>query len=64
MEVAPCHWGSKLLAGIRAKGKAKKKISGQLNLWNEWELSSEIHEVAKKFIEANCYKPQSAMIPG
>jgi putative transposase len=59
------HWGSRLLDKIKKKGKPQKTSPGQMNLWEGWEAGSEIHEVAKKFIEANCYNPQSAMIsPG
>ncbi len=47
---------------IKKKGKPQKTSPGQMNLWDGWEVSSEIHEVTQKFIQANCYNPQSAMI--
>ncbi|ELS03668.1 transposase [Xenococcus sp. PCC 7305] len=56
------HWGSKLLPKVlKARGK-KKRSPGQLSLpWNDWEKnSSEIREVAEKFVIANCYNPQIA----
>ena len=56
------HWGSKLLAGMKLKGKPNKKKTspGQMNLpWNNWEATDpEIQEVADKFVMANCYDPQ------
>ncbi|GAB4230699.1 MAG: hypothetical protein Kow00121_59410 [Elainellaceae cyanobacterium] len=53
------HWGSRLLAGVKKKGKPQKTSPGQMNLWEHWEVPSEIHKVAKTFIEANCYNPQT-----
>ncbi len=42
--------------------RAKKQAPGQMKLpWAEWEAtSSEIREVAEKFVIANCYNPQIA----
>jgi len=55
-----CQWGSKLLTGIRAKGKAKKKSPRQINLWEEWNTPiEEIHQVAEKFVLANCFEPRN-----
>lgn len=54
------HWGSRLLETIKKKGKPRKTSPGQMHLWDEWEMLSEIHEVARTFIEANCYSPPSA----
>jgi len=54
------HWGTKLLAQIKARSKLnKKKISpGQKALWDDWEApAAEIRAVAKKFVLANCYDP-------
>ncbi len=54
------HWGSRLLAGMRLKGKpSKKKAPGQMSLpWAEWEASDpEVFRVAEKFVLANCYNP-------
>ena len=45
------------------KRKPQKTSPGQMALWEGWEAGSEIHEVAKTFIEANCYNSQTAMIP-
>jgi putative transposase len=55
------HWGSKLLPKV-IKGKKKKISPGQLRLpWAEWEpLTTEVQEVAEKFVMANCYDPQIA----
>jgi len=48
------HWGSKLLANLRARGKPKKVSPGQKSLWNEWDKpTEEIHKVAEKFVQAN-----------
>ncbi|MFN6473255.1 MAG: hypothetical protein RMY36_026800 [Nostoc sp. SerVER01] len=52
--------GSRLLAGMMIKGKPKKSSSGQMSLpWDKQRLSelTEVHEVAEKFIQANCYLP-------
>ena len=53
------HWGSKLLAGMKVKGKPKKNrpAPGQLSLWDTWtpEQNREIGEVAFKFVYANTY---------
>ena len=51
-----------MLEKIKKKGKPQKTSPGQMNLWDEWTIPSEIHEVARKFIEANCYNPQAAMV--
>ncbi len=54
------HWGSKLLErflGTRQLKKKQKPSPGQLKLWDEWEVPSEIHEVAAEFIRANCFDP-------
>ena len=54
------HWGSKLLAQIKARSKLKKTSSpGQKSLWDDWETpAAEIRQVAKKFVLANCYDPE------
>lgn len=54
------HWGTKLLAQIKARSKLKKKSSpGQKSLWDDWETpAAEIRQVAKKFVLANCYDPE------
>ncbi|TVQ07396.1 MAG: transposase [Leptolyngbya sp. DLM2.Bin27] len=52
------HWGSKLLAQIKARSKVKKKTPGQKSLWNEWNApAAEIRQVAEKFVLANCLNP-------
>ncbi|WP_292862428.1 hypothetical protein [Nostoc sp. LPT] len=57
------HWGSHLLAGMKIKVKSKKS-PGQLSLpWDKQRVSesTEVQEVAEKFIQANCYQPP---VPG
>jgi len=52
------HWGSKLLAKIKARGKPKKVSPGQKSLWEEWDLpDEEIGAVATKFVKANEFPP-------
>ena len=58
------YWGGRLLDRIKKKRKPQKISPGQMTLWEGWEAGSEIHEVAKTFIEANGYTPQTAMNPG
>ncbi|WP_096599470.1 transposase [Calothrix sp. NIES-2100] len=58
------HWGSRLLAGMQIKGKPKKSFPGQMTLpWDKQKVteSMEVEEVARIFIEANCYHPP---VPG
>ena len=58
------HWGSRLLAGMKIKGKPKKSSPGQMTLpWDKQKVtdSTEVEEVARIFIEANCYIP---FVPG
>ncbi|OUL34256.1 hypothetical protein BV375_04990 [Nostoc sp. 106C] len=58
------HWGSRLLAGMKIKGKPKKYSPGQMTLpWDKQKVtdSTEVEEVARVFIEANCYNPA---VPG
>lgn len=55
------HWGSKLLKSMASKPKKQKASPGQLNLWDEWEISTEIHRVAEKFVVANCFNPKFAL---
>ncbi|MBD2425997.1 transposase [Phormidium sp. FACHB-1136] len=51
-------WGSKKLAAIRQKMKAKKKTPGQKSLWDEWQAPMDaVQNVAKKFVLANCLNP-------
>lgn len=54
------HWGSKLLAQIRARSRIKKKPSpGQTSLWEDWAIpAAEIRDVAKTFVLANCFDPE------
>ncbi|BAZ29838.1 hypothetical protein NIES4074_22850 [Cylindrospermum sp. NIES-4074] len=56
------YWGSKLLAGMKAKGKRKKSSPGQMKLpWDDWEINNEeIEKVSSKFVFANCYNPKVA----
>ena len=58
------HWGSRFLPSMIKRGKAKKSSPGQMSLpWNNQKVteSTEVHEVAEKFIHANCYQPP---VPG
>ena len=58
------HWGSNFLPSILKGGKAKKSSPGQMSLpWDKQRVteSTEVHEVAEKFIHANCYQPP---VPG
>ncbi|MEM9450746.1 MAG: transposase [Cyanobacteria bacterium P01_E01_bin.6] len=60
------HWGSKLLAGLKIKKKAKKVSPGQLALWEQWEAQmDEAHAVTETFLRANSYDPEYsiALIP-
>lgn len=55
------HWGSKKLAALRQKMKAKKVSPGQKSLWDDWQVPiDEVVEVAKKFVLANCFNPDIA----
>jgi putative transposase len=57
------HWGSKKLAGLKLKMKAKKKSPGQQSLWEEWNLPCEaVEAVAKPFVLANCLNPDIAIL--
>ena len=57
-----CHTPSRLLPKVLKKRKRKKQAPGQMRLpIDDWEAtSSEIREVAEKFVIANCYNPQVA----
>ncbi|HLO83675.1 MAG TPA: hypothetical protein VK203_01500 [Nostocaceae cyanobacterium] len=58
------HWGSRLLSGMKVKGKPKKASPGQMSLpWDGQKVteSTEVEEVARKFVTANCYNPP---VPG
>lgn len=57
-------WRSRFLPSVMKGGKAKKSSPGQMSLpWNKQRVteSTEVHEVATKFIQANCYQPT---VPG
>jgi hypothetical protein len=57
------HWGSQKLAALRQKMKAKKVSPGQKSLWENWTLpTDEIVAVAKKFVLANCFNPDVAVL--
>ena len=58
------HWGKNLLAGIRLKKKGDKTSPGQKRLpWDDWKAPiDEIHNIAKKFVLANCLNPEIASI--
>ncbi|NET36838.1 MAG: transposase [Cyanothece sp. SIO1E1] len=60
------YWGSKLLAGMNLTKRGPKKSPGQTSLpWDDcqvWERS-EVHEIAAKFIAANCYAPEKFIPP-
>ena len=52
------HWGSKLLARLKAQSKPRKTSPGQKSLWEEWDApAEEIRRVAEQFVLANCYDP-------
>ena len=52
------HWGSRLLAQIKARSRLKKRTPGQKSLWEEWNApAEELRQVAKKFVLANCLNP-------
>jgi putative transposase len=53
------HWGSKLLAQIKARSKLKKKTPGQKSLWDDWNApAADIRQVAEKFVVANALNPE------
>jgi putative transposase len=57
------HWGSRFLPAMR-KGSKSKKSPGQMSLpWDKQKVheSTEVHEVAEKFIRANGF---FAYVPG
>ncbi|MEH2318251.1 hypothetical protein [Nostoc sp.] len=54
------HWGSSFLPSVIKAVKAKKSSPWQISLpWDKQKVteSTEVHEVATKFIQANCYQP-------
>ncbi|MEH2423126.1 MAG: hypothetical protein V7K48_20100 [Nostoc sp.] len=58
------HWGRSFLPSVIKGGKAKKSSPGQMSLpWDKQKVteSTEVHEIAAKFIQANCYQPT---VPG
>jgi len=58
------YWGSRFLPSVVKGGKSKKSSPGQMSLpWDKQRVteSREVHEVAEKFINANCYIPP---VPG
>ena len=58
----PLGRGSRFLPSLKNKGK--KKSPGQMSLpWDKQRVTedTEVHEVAEKFILANCYNPA---VPG
>ena len=61
------RWGSRKFAGLNIRGKSKKISPGQLAMWEQLlTLKGEaILEVARKFIEANCFDPNDkTWVPG
>jgi putative transposase len=57
-------WGSRFLPTVTKSKKSKKSSPGQMSLpWDKQKVteSTEVHEVAEKFIQANCYNPT---VPG
>ena len=56
------HWGSKLLANLKASSKVKKASPGQKSLWDDWKPPDEIRAVAEKFVLANCFDSKIAGI--
>ncbi|MDZ7957565.1 MAG: hypothetical protein RMY34_06610 [Aulosira sp. DedQUE10] len=58
------HWGSRFLTSAIKGAKPKKSSLGQMSLpWDKQRVteSTDVHEVAEKFIQANCYQP---LVPG
>ncbi len=56
------RWGNKLLQGLGISRGKPKKNRGQTTLpWGEWDLPSEIKEIARRFVEANAYNPEVAL---
>ncbi|WGV24469.1 hypothetical protein [Halotia branconii] len=56
-------WGSRFLPSMKKDAKSKKS-PGQMSLpWDKQRVTedTEVHEVAEKFILANCYNPA---VPG
>ena len=53
------YWGSKLLAKLQSRPTRRKRVSpGQIKLWDDWlPAMDKVHEVAKKFVLANCFNP-------
>ncbi|MEB3232815.1 MAG: transposase, partial [Leptolyngbyaceae bacterium] len=57
------HWGSKKLAALKQRIKAKKVSPGQQSLWEGWTLPAEqVDAVARKFVLANCLNPDIAIM--
>ncbi len=55
------HWGSKLLARLKLKGRPKKRTPGQKSLWQDWDAPvEEIQAVTEQFLSANAYNPDIA----
>ncbi|BAZ01190.1 hypothetical protein NIES37_51890 [Tolypothrix tenuis PCC 7101] len=51
------YWGSRFLTSVIKGAKPKKSSPGQMSLpWDNQRVteSTEVHEVAEKFIHANC----------
>lgn len=56
------HWGSKLLQGLKVARGRPKKNRGQTTLpWAEWEMPSEIDEIARQFVAANAFNSEVAL---
>ena len=55
------RWGERFLKDLKKKAKTKKAPGQQTLPWDLWEPEghAEIHEIAAKFIEANCYDPKT-----
>jgi putative transposase len=57
------YWGSQKLARLRQTMKAKQVSPGQKSLWENWNAPmDEAVEIAKKFVLANCFKPDIAAL--
>lgn len=55
--------GNQKLAKLRQTMKVKKASPGQKSLWENWNLPiDEVEEIAKKFVLANCFKPENAVL--
>lgn len=61
------RWGSRLLEGLIHKKGKPRTSPGQQSLWEDAKVEQreEVHQVAEKFIQANCFNPREKQsVPG